>query len=144
MSPLNTAALALFAVCWLFYQPLLILLGRRGGAVINTDLMVVRAAWMHNMARRDGRFMDGQLLAESDRTIEVARAAGTESATAAAAPGARTALIRGAGHSPNVEKPLALSTGQNQQLRVSGQHLPDCILEFAARFHTLLHFLNRL
>jgi uncharacterized membrane protein len=65
LSPLNAAALGVFAVCWLFYQPLLNLLSRRGGAAINTDLMVVRGAWMHNMARRDGRFMDGQLLAQT-------------------------------------------------------------------------------
>jgi uncharacterized membrane protein len=65
LDPLNIAALSLFAVCWLFYQPFLNLLSRRGGAVINTDLAVVRAAWMHNMARREGRFMDGQLLAQT-------------------------------------------------------------------------------
>lgn len=65
LSPLNVAALSLFMVCWLFYQPLLNLLGRRGGAVINSDLMVVRSAWMHNMARRENRFMDGQLLAQT-------------------------------------------------------------------------------
>ena len=65
LSPLNIAALSLFGVCWLFYQPLLSLLGRRRGAVINTDLMVVRAAWMRNMAKRQNRFMDGQLLAQT-------------------------------------------------------------------------------
>jgi uncharacterized membrane protein len=65
LSPLNIAALSLFVVCWLFYQPLLNLLSRRGGAAINTDLMVVRSAWMHNMARRENRFMDGQLLAQT-------------------------------------------------------------------------------
>ncbi|MBS0332396.1 MAG: DUF599 family protein [Proteobacteria bacterium] len=65
LSPLNAAALTFFMVCWLFYQPLLNLLGRRGGAVINTDLTVVRGAWMHNMARRENRFMDGQLLAQT-------------------------------------------------------------------------------
>ena len=65
LDPLNIAALSLFGVCWLFYQPLLNLLGRRGGAAINTDLMVVRTAWMHNMAKREGRFMDGQLLAQT-------------------------------------------------------------------------------
>ncbi|HEX4712803.1 DUF599 domain-containing protein [Phenylobacterium sp.] len=64
-SPLNIAAVSLFGVCWLFYQPLLNLLGRRGGAVINTDLTVVRTAWMHNMAKRTNRFMDGQLLAQT-------------------------------------------------------------------------------
>jgi uncharacterized membrane protein len=65
LSPLNIAAVSLFGVCWLFYQPLLNLLGRRGGAVINTDLTVVRTAWMHNMAKRTNRFMDGQLLAQT-------------------------------------------------------------------------------
>lgn len=65
LSPLNIAALSLFGACWLFYQPLLTLLGRRGGAVINTDLMVVRTAWMRNMVRRENRFLDGQLLAQT-------------------------------------------------------------------------------
>ena len=65
LSPLNVVALVVFAMCWLFYQPLLNLLGRRGGAAINSDLMVVCGAWMHNMAKRDGRFMDGQLLAQT-------------------------------------------------------------------------------
>jgi uncharacterized membrane protein len=65
LDPLNIAALSLFAVCWLFYQPLLTLLGRRGGAVINTDLTVVRTAWMRNMVLRENRFLDGQLLAQT-------------------------------------------------------------------------------
>lgn len=64
MSALNIAALAFFGICWLFYQPLLALLSRRGGA-LNTDLTVIRAAWMRNMARRENRFMDGQLLAQA-------------------------------------------------------------------------------
>ncbi|HEY3949478.1 DUF599 family protein [Phenylobacterium sp.] len=65
LSPLNAAALAFFMVCWLFYQPLLNLLSRRGRAVINTDLTVVRGAWMHNMTRRESRLLDGQLLAQT-------------------------------------------------------------------------------
>ena len=44
MSALNIAALALFGVCWIFYQPLLTLLSRRGGGAINTDMTVIRAA----------------------------------------------------------------------------------------------------
>ena len=56
------AAFALFIACWLAYQPLLGLLSRRGGAVINTDMTVIRAAWMRNMVGRENRFMDGQLL----------------------------------------------------------------------------------
>lgn len=65
LDPLNIAALSLFGVCWLFYQPLLSLLSRRGGPAINTDLTVVRSAWMRNMARRQNRFMDGQLLGQA-------------------------------------------------------------------------------
>jgi len=64
MSPLNAAALALFAACWLFYQPVLGRLVRRGGA-INSDLTVIRAAWMTNMARRQNRLIDGQLLSQA-------------------------------------------------------------------------------
>lgn len=64
MDHLNLAAVSLFAVCWLFYQPLLKVLSRKGGA-INTDLTVIRAAWMRNMASRDNRFIDGQLLAQA-------------------------------------------------------------------------------
>jgi uncharacterized membrane protein len=65
LSALNTVAIGLFALCWLFYQPVLTFLARRGRGSINTDLTVVRAAWMRNMARRENRFMDGQLLAQS-------------------------------------------------------------------------------
>ncbi len=65
LEPLNAAALAVFLVCWLLYQPMLNLVSRGGGATINTDLTVVRGAWMRNMARRENRFMDGQLLAQA-------------------------------------------------------------------------------
>lgn len=56
----DLAALAFFALCWLFYEPLLKALS--GGGVLNSDLRVVRGAWMRQMARRESRFMDGQLL----------------------------------------------------------------------------------
>ena len=56
----DLAALVFFAVCWLFYEPLLRLLSRDGS--LNTDMTEVRAAWMRQMARRESRFMDGQLL----------------------------------------------------------------------------------
>ena len=62
LDPRDIAALGVFAVCWLFYQPLLSFFSRRGGPAINTDLNVVRAAWMRNMARRESHFLDGQLL----------------------------------------------------------------------------------
>lgn len=65
LAPLDIAALGLFAVCWLGYQPLLTALARRRGGVINTDMTVIRVAWMHNMVRRENRFMDGQLLGQA-------------------------------------------------------------------------------
>jgi uncharacterized membrane protein len=64
LPPLDTLALALFAICWLAYEPLLRALSR-GGQVINTDLTTVRQAWMRNMAGRENKFMDGQLLSQS-------------------------------------------------------------------------------
>jgi uncharacterized membrane protein len=62
LSPLNVAALVVFLVCWLGYEPLHKGLAGRKGGVINTDMTVIRTAWMRNMAVRDNRFMDGQLL----------------------------------------------------------------------------------
>jgi uncharacterized membrane protein len=61
MSPLDIAALAVFLVAWLFYQPVLKRLSRRGGA-INTDMTVVRRRWMANMSARENRFLDSQLM----------------------------------------------------------------------------------
>ena len=61
MSPFDIAALALFLIAWLFYQPALKRLSRRGG-VINTDMTVVRRRWMANMAGRENRFLDSQLM----------------------------------------------------------------------------------
>ncbi|MCF8506355.1 MAG: DUF599 family protein [Caulobacter sp.] len=56
----DIAALAFFALCWLFYEQLLRMLSRE--SVLNTDMTIVRAAWMRQMAKRESRFMDGQLL----------------------------------------------------------------------------------
>jgi uncharacterized membrane protein len=62
MSMQDIGALLVFAICWLFYEPLLKRRSRRHGA-LNTDLQLVRAAWMGAMARRaDSRFIDGQLM----------------------------------------------------------------------------------
>ena len=61
MSPPDIAALAVFLVAWLFYQPVLRRLSRRGGA-INPDMTVVRRRWMANMAARENRFLDSQLM----------------------------------------------------------------------------------
>jgi uncharacterized membrane protein len=65
-SPLTTAdwaALAIFLVAWALYAPILRVSSRRGGA-INTDMLVIRRAWMANMVVRENRFMDGQLLGQ--------------------------------------------------------------------------------
>ncbi len=62
LSPANLTALVVFFVCWLGYEPLLKSLARRHGGVINTDMTVIRSAWMRNMAQRDNRFIDSQLL----------------------------------------------------------------------------------
>lgn len=62
MPPLDIAALAVFVVVWLFYEPLLTLVAKRRGGVLNTDMTVIRSAWMTNMTGRDPRLMDGQLL----------------------------------------------------------------------------------
>lgn len=61
MSPLDLAALAVFLIAWLAYEPLL-KAASRGRGVINSDMAVIRGGWMANMARHESRFMDGQLL----------------------------------------------------------------------------------
>jgi uncharacterized membrane protein len=61
LSLLDAVALAIFALAWLAYEPLIKALARGRGA-INTDMTVIRAAWMRNMAGRENRFMDSQLL----------------------------------------------------------------------------------
>jgi len=60
--PADLLALAVFAVAWLFYAPLLSAFGKRRGGVLNTDMTVIRSAWMTNMTGREVRLMDGQLL----------------------------------------------------------------------------------
>jgi uncharacterized membrane protein len=62
LKPLDLIALGLFAFCWLAYEPVLVRLGRRGGHAINTNMHVIRTAWMSNMARRENRLVDGALL----------------------------------------------------------------------------------
>lgn len=62
----NAAALALFLVCWVFYEPLLNTFARVGtGGVLNTDLTAIRRAWMANMTSREVRLMDSQLLGQT-------------------------------------------------------------------------------
>jgi uncharacterized membrane protein len=64
LRPLDITALVIFGLCWLGYQPLLMRLSHSGGG-INTDLTVIRAAWMRNMAARENRFVDVQLIAQA-------------------------------------------------------------------------------
>lgn len=58
----DLAAFLLYAVCWLAYEPLVKRLLRGGPELINSHMTVVRGAWMQAMARREGRFLDSQLL----------------------------------------------------------------------------------
>jgi uncharacterized membrane protein len=60
LQPLDLAALAIFMIAWFAYEPLLKIAAR--GSLINTDMTVIRLMWMKQMARRENRFMDGQLL----------------------------------------------------------------------------------
>ncbi|RZJ88908.1 MAG: DUF599 domain-containing protein [Brevundimonas sp.] len=64
MTTYDWAALALFLLCWLGYDPLLRALARRSGA-INTDMLTIRHAWMSAMTRREVRLLDSQLLGHS-------------------------------------------------------------------------------
>lgn len=64
MTSFDWAALTLFLLCWLGYDPLLKALARRSGA-INDDMLTVRHAWMNAMTRREVRLLDSQLLGHS-------------------------------------------------------------------------------
>jgi uncharacterized membrane protein len=57
---LDIAAFAVFAIAWFFYEPILKQL--KSGNHVNSDMRVLRGAWMRAMATRDNRIMDGQLL----------------------------------------------------------------------------------
>lgn len=54
-------ALAVFAVCWLLYEPLLHGVSRNTGA-ITRDMTVIRQVWMRAMVGRDMRLVDSQLM----------------------------------------------------------------------------------
>src|SRR5436190_24135124 len=65
MSLANSLALGLFVFAWVFYEPLLHAFAKRRGGVLNTDLAVIRTAWMGNMTSREVRLMDSQLLGQT-------------------------------------------------------------------------------
>jgi uncharacterized membrane protein len=58
------AGLAIFGIAWLFYEWILRRVALRAGA-INTNMTVVRRAWMRAMTRRDTRLIDGQLMGQA-------------------------------------------------------------------------------
>lgn len=62
MGSADWAALALFLLVWLGYEPILRRVADGSGAIA-ADLTAIRAIWMREMAtRRDTRLLDGQLL----------------------------------------------------------------------------------
>ena len=64
MSSLDWAAVALFILCWLGYEPVLRVLSRRFGT-LNQDMELVRRVWMSVMTRREIRLVDSQLMGHS-------------------------------------------------------------------------------
>jgi uncharacterized membrane protein len=60
---IDWAALGIFLVCWLFYEPLLKTAGRPGG-LINSDMTVIRSAWMRKMVGRENPLVDGQIIGQ--------------------------------------------------------------------------------
>ncbi len=64
----DVAALGIFAVAWLAYEPLLRVLAG-GRHVINADMVIVRRAWMAQMvARPQMRLLDSQLVGHAINT----------------------------------------------------------------------------
>lgn len=61
MNAQDYAALAVFMLCWLAYEPMLKRLSGGQGA-INADMSLVRAAWVRRMLQRDSRIFDASLL----------------------------------------------------------------------------------
>ncbi len=64
LTVLDAAALGLFLACWLAYDSVLRALARRNGT-LNSDMRVVRGAWMRAMTGREARIVDSQLMGHS-------------------------------------------------------------------------------
>src|SRR5690606_33032001 len=64
MTPADLAALVVFFICWLAYEPVLRAMARRTGS-LNGDMVVVRQAWMRVMTGRETRLIAGQLTGHS-------------------------------------------------------------------------------
>jgi uncharacterized membrane protein len=67
MTPLDWAAVALFILCWLGYEPVLRMLSRSVGT-LNQDMQLIRHVWMSAMTRREIRLVDSQLMGHSINT----------------------------------------------------------------------------
>lgn len=67
MTAFDWAALALFFLCWLGYEPLLQRLARNSGT-LNDDMLFVRRVWMGAMTEREIRLVDSQLMGHSINT----------------------------------------------------------------------------
>lgn len=61
MPPIDIAAAAIFALCWVAYEPILKRLSNRRGG-LNIDMASVREAWLKRMLAREVRIMDTNLL----------------------------------------------------------------------------------
>jgi uncharacterized membrane protein len=61
MHPIDIAAAAIFALCWISYETVLGRVAAKHGA-INIDMAPVREAWIRRMLLRDVRIMDTNLL----------------------------------------------------------------------------------
>lgn len=62
MSPVDTAALVIFILCWVGYEPLRRALAKGRGGSINIDMYPVREEWIRRFLARDNRIMDVNLL----------------------------------------------------------------------------------
>lgn len=60
---IDWVAFGIFLLCWLFYEPLLKTAGRPGG-LINSDMTVIRMAWMRKMVGRENPLVDGQIIGQ--------------------------------------------------------------------------------
>lgn len=67
MTPLDWAAVVLFFLCWLGYEPVLRVLSRSVGT-LNQDMQLIRHVWMSAMTRREIRLVDSQLMGHSINT----------------------------------------------------------------------------
>lgn len=61
MTPIDIAAAAIFALCWLFYEALLKRVSSARGS-INRDMELIRVVWMRRMAARENRIADSSLV----------------------------------------------------------------------------------